>query len=316
MIGIIILGIIILVSCIICICFYFFINKYAKEKNTKNSLKERKFFIITKSLETILTCTILPGILTIGLYFCINYKLDQIQVKNMSLEMNKNEILVKENKKNCYTIEIPFSQGGIKDVYIFKFGNSGGVSFENINILEKKSNKVRFEFKANKKLRNLSLEDNKKQNEDYKPRIYELIKDIEQFILYFEDYNGNNYYKYLIIQPGFDLTNLKYVFSFRSGSEEKEKEYDVTLKRDMKYLLEDVKFFDEHYINNIFEKAYSNGNFSKKVENNLLDESIEGITLQDGEIAKPNPILSFEYSIPSGQQINDYIKSIINKKNY
>ena len=141
-----------------------------------------------KILEFFITGILLPVIVACLIYIFIDYSTNQRSLKNLKLDIDATEVIVTQKNEYNYDIKLLFSQGDILNAYLFRINKDNKISCEKIKEIDREPNSISFSFQPS--LIHIEPEyDNSKKPDPYTPLL--LIPDIEQFVLYFEDYYGN-----------------------------------------------------------------------------------------------------------------------------
>ena len=255
--------------------------------------------------ELLFTSIIAPILISMILYFLFNYKIDTLNKQNYSLNLDTNNASITEENKD-YKVTIPIKQGGILEMYLFRFVESGGVKSEKIDV-DNGNKKVTFDFRSTRKV-NIKAENvvNNEENEECP-----LSPGAEEFILYYKDFSGNEQYKYMVIKPKIDLSGC--IYSFRVSTDEGEKsiEFPIPLNKSAEINLFDVKFIDKEGMNSQIAEITKplEIDLSKNIENNT-------IKMDDGAEFQSNPKLVVRYSLSNVEKIVENLKLIMNEKNY
>lgn len=260
-----------------------------------------------KILEFFITGILLPVIVACLIYIFIDYSTNQRSLKNLKLDIDAAEVIVTQKNEYNYDIKLLFSQGDILNAYLFRINKDNKISCEKIKEIDREPNSISFSFQPS--LIHIEPEyDNSKKPYPYTPLL--LIPDIEQFVLYFEDYYGNTYYKYLIVKPKFDLTDLPYFLKIYGNDEIYLIHYPIILKRELDYLFIDTKFSNKKYIESQLN------NFPSIIEDYMIDPNTKPLVFSNGNKWELNPKVNIQYSVPTADQIIQIITLIMTQKNY
>lgn len=260
-----------------------------------------------KKLEYFITGILLPGIIVCLTFILIEYSMNQRSLKNLKLDIDATEVIVTQKNEYNYDIKLLFSQGDILNAYLFRINKDNKISCEKIQEIDRETNSISFSFRPS--LIHIEPEyDNSKKPYPYTPLL--LIPDIEQFVLYFEDYYGNTYYKYLIVKPKFDLTDLPYFLKIYGNDEIYSIHYPIILKRELDYLFIDTKFSNKKYIESQLK------NFPSSIEDYMIDPNTKPLVFSNGNKWELNPKVNIQYSVPTVDQIIQNITLIMTQKNY
>lgn len=256
--------------------------------------------------EMLFTSFIAPILISMILYFLFNYKIDILNKQNYSLDLDINSASITEENKD-YKVAIPIKQGGILEMYLFRFVESGGVKSEKIDV-DNSNRRVTFDFRSTKKA-NIKI-DNGVKTIDYDNEC-SLTPGAEEFILYYKDFSGNEQYKYMVIKPEIDLRKCAYFFSVSNNEEEKSIAFPIMLDKSADIHLFDVKFIDKEGFNSQIAEITKplEIDLSKNVENNTIE-------MDDGAKFQSNPKLTVRYSISNVEKIIENLKLIMNEKKY
>ena len=258
-------------------------------------------------LDHLLTSLLLPGLLVCITYIFVDYKINQRSLKNLKLDIEITEINVTQKNENNYDVKLFFSKGDVLNAYLFRIDKDNEIDCEKIKKIDKDSNSVTFSFLPSE-IRIQPVYDNSNGPYPYSPLT--TIPDVEQFVLYFEDYYVNTYYKYLLIKPKFDLTNLPYYVNVYRNDEIYHINYPLTLKRDFSSLSIDIKFSNKKYIASQLKE------FSSSIEDYIIDPNTKPVFFSDGNKWEFNPKVNIQYSIPTVDQLIENIAFIMKQKNY
>lgn len=243
-----------------------------------------------------------PLFVALIFYGGITYSIDKQNTMNLSLDLDMTSATIKENGEN-FTVNIPIKQGGISEINLFEIDDSKEIHPTEVNVTNREKF-IEFEFKNIKQEH--AIDDQKNEKEPDKITIPKAA----QFIIYWQDFNGNEKYSYIIIKPKIDLSNLEYKFSVSSTNDQVSKNYPVTGKTEELVKFFDIKFINEKNLTEQIDKL-------KKVSIPLINESDrKTVKLKDGSSAKPNPILQFNYELLDGKMVLDNLQEIIKIKRY
>lgn len=251
--------------------------------------------------ELLFTSFIAPLLISIILYFLFNYKIDILNKQNYSLDLDiKSASITEENKD--YKVAIPIKQGGILEMYLFRFVESGGIEPEKVDV-DNSNKRVTFDFRSTRKV-NINV--NIKESE----KCY-LPPGAEELILYYKDFSGNEQYKYMVIKPKIDLRGCAYSFRVSNDEEEKSIEFPIPLNKSAEIYLFDVKFIDKEGMNSQIAEITKpiEIDLRKDIENNSIE-------MDDGAKFQSNPKLVVRYSLSNVEKIVENLKLIMNEKNY
>lgn len=255
--------------------------------------------------ELLFTSFIAPLLISMILYFLFNYKIDILNKQNYSLDLDINSASITEKNKD-YKVDIPIKQGGILEMYLFRFVESGGIEPEKVDV-DNSNKRVTFDFRSTRKV-NIKAENGVNTEENDK---CPLPSGAEEFILYYKDFSGNEQYKYMVIKPKIDLRGCTYSFRVRTDEEEKSIEFPIPLNKSAEIKLFDVKFIDKEGMNSQIAEITKplEIDLSKNIENNSIE-------MDDGARFQSNPKLTVRYSISNVEKIVENLKLIMNEKNY